>query len=273
MQSTERRRRNEARCERILDRSEPLPIADLRWQDVGVIGLDDRVVASLVYMRDVEGFTDRDLVGLTAHGTTLADPFIARFLPIWRTEEAGHAAALDRYLHAYGQARGIDIPPRQLPPAAVAAPPERILSKIGGPVGRIVAAAHMTWGAANELLTLTGYRLLAERCGDPILTELLTRIAAQEARHYSFYLLQAEWRLARSPLARATLRRVLRTAWTPVGIGDGYKRPSEFAVVMRYLASGREGEASLMRMDARFARLPGFSQLQIYRDAVDALAA
>src|SRR5436190_448150 len=192
------RARNEERCVRILDHAAPLVLDDLEWDAVGAVGLDPRVIASLVYMRDVEGFTDRDLIGLTAHRTTLGDPLIHRFLPIWRAEEAGHAAALDRYLRTYGAATRIAIPDRQLPPPAAAPLRERVVATIGGPVGRVVAAAHMAWGAANELLTLNGYRLLADRCGDPVLSELLTRIAAQEARHYSFYLLQAEWRLAHS---------------------------------------------------------------------------
>ena len=115
-----------------------------------------------------------------------------------------------------------------------------------------------------------GGRLLAERCGHPLLQTLLTRIAAQEARHYSFYLLQAEWRLAASPLARFALRRVLESAWTPVGIGDGYKSPDEFARVLRFLADGEDGERMIDRMDRRFAALPGFEDLSIYRRAAEA---
>lgn len=91
-------------------------------------------------MRDVEGFTDRDLIGLTAHRTTLSDPIIARFLDLWRAEEAGHAAVLDRFLCAY-QTRGYDIPARQPPPSAYAAPLERIVARTGGPVKRVVTAA------------------------------------------------------------------------------------------------------------------------------------
>src|SRR5690349_6955465 len=96
------RTRNGERGAHILEHAAPLRLEDLEWDAVGAVELDRRVVASLVYMRDVEGFTDRDLVGLTAHRTTLADPLIRRFLAIWRAEEAGHAAALDRYLRTYG---------------------------------------------------------------------------------------------------------------------------------------------------------------------------
>jgi rubrerythrin len=264
---------NEARCDRLLAAAGALEIGDLDWSSAGSIELPADVIATLVYMRDVEGFTDRDLVGLTAHRTTLGDPIIRRFLHVWRSEEAGHSAAIGRFLDEYGQQRGEAIPPRQLPPPAVVSRLERTVARIGGPVGTVVASAHMAWGAANELLTLNGYRLLAGRCGHPMLAELLRRIAAQEARHYSFYLLQAEWRLASSRLARTALRRVLSRAWTPVGVGEGYKRPSEFERVLTYLTSGREGQRLIERMDNRFSALPGFGDLRIFRQAAAAIAA
>ena len=258
------RNRNEARCRRILDTAAPLELDDLDWDGVASTPVDPAVIACLVYMRDVEGFTDRDPVGLTAHRTTLRDPLINRFLDVWRAEESGHTHALDRFLDAYRARGDVDIPRRQLPPPAEAPLVERVVARITGPVGDVVAAAHMAWGAANELLTLNGYRLLADRCGHPMLAELLTRIAAQEARHYSFYLLQAEWRLAASLPARVVLPRVLRRSWTPVGVGDGYKPADEFARVAGYLASGEDGERAMRRMDNRIASLPGFGDLRIY---------
>ena len=65
-------------------------------------------------------------------------------------------------------------------------------------------------------------------------------------------------------------RRVLESAWTPVGIGDGYKSPDEFARVLRFLADGEDGERMIDRMDRRFAALPGFEELSIYRRAAEA---
>jgi hypothetical protein len=262
------RNTNERRCQRILDSASPLVLDDLDWAMVPDLEVDPGVLGCLVYMRDVEGFTDRDLVGLAAHRTTLADPLVNRFLILWRAEEAGHTAALERFLGAC-RTRSGQLPARQAPPPATVSRLERTVASIGGPVGRVVAAAHMTWGAANELLTLNCYRLLARRCEHPVLAELLRRIANQEARHYSFYLLQAEWRLARSPLARTALRRVLTEAWTPVGVGEGYKAPEELATVLAFLAGGPGGEEAIDRMDARFSRLPGMGQLRIYRDAAE----
>ena len=265
--------RNEGRCERLGGSSRPLRLDDLSWERPAQGAVDDEVIDALVYMRDVEGFTDRDLVGFTAHRNTLGDPLIRRFLEVWRAEEAGHADALDRFLRWYGASHGRDIPSRQSPPPAVVGWHERALAQVGGPVGTVVTAAHMTWGAANELLTLNGYRLLADRCNHPLLAELLRRIAAQEARHFSFYLLQAEWRLTSSRLARGALRRVLASAWTPVGVGEGYKSPEEFRRLLSYLGGGADGRRAVARMDRRFAALPGLRGLRIYASAASTLAA
>ena len=74
------RARNEMRCRHILDGARPLVIDDLDWNAVGAVAVDAAVLDTLVYMRDVEGFTDRDLVGLTADRSTLGDPLLRDFL-------------------------------------------------------------------------------------------------------------------------------------------------------------------------------------------------
>jgi rubrerythrin len=270
----ELRRRNESRCRRILEKSELLAVDDLDWEHVGAHRLDAGVIDALVYMRDVEGFTDTYVVGLAAHKTTLADPLVRDFLTVWQAEELVHSQAIARFLDAYADATGAAVAPRPTAPTPDVALYERALAHVGGPVGTVVAAAHMTWGAANELLTMNGYRLLADQCDHPMLAELLRRIAAQESRHYSFYLLQAEWRLASSRLARFTLPRVMDGSWTPVGVGDGYKTRAEFKRVVEVLSRRPESERIIDRMDRRFAALPGLGRLRIYRDAsTSALAA
>jgi hypothetical protein len=261
------RKTNEARCERLLERSALVATDDLDWDSVGHSRVDDGVLACLVYMRDVEGFTDRELVGAVAHPNTLGDPLLRRFLDVWRAEEAAHARAIDRYLQLYAARRHVTLPAMQAPPSEVPSS-ERLLLALTRPVGHLVTAAHMVWGAANELLTMHGYRLLARRCGDPMLRELLTRIAAQESRHYSFYVFQAQWRLAESRLARTVLPAMMRRSWTPVGIGEGYKSPAEFDRVLELLAADEVGARAVETMDATFTRLPGFDAVRIYDRAV-----
>lgn len=259
---------NEARCRSLLSASRPLAVTDLDWASIPSTPLDDWVVDCLVYMRDVEGFTGRYLDGLAAHPSTLADPLVARFLEVWQEEEQGHARALGMFLDRYSQRPGSRVPEPQEPSPPAHPLVARLVCFLRGPVGRAVTTAHMTWGAANELLTLTGYRLLARRCGHPMLATLLRRIAADESRHYSFYLLQAEWRLAASATARRIVRRVLDRTWTPVGVGEGFKSPDAFATVATHLAGGAEGARLVERMDRRLGALPGLGGLHIFRDCL-----
>jgi hypothetical protein len=114
--------------------------------------------------------------------------------------------------------------------------------------------------------------MLADQVGadHPMLADLLRRIAAQESRHYSFYLLQAEWRLADNRLARAVIPRIMDGSWTPVGVGDGYKTSEEFLRVLAVLNASPSSGKLIERMDRRFAQLPGLERLRIFRDATTA---
>lgn len=268
-----RRAGNEDRCRRILSKSGLLDTRDLDWSVAGATELDPGVLDTLVYMRDVEGFTDSYVAGLGAHRTTLADPLVAAFVEVWQAEEAEHSRAIGVFLDHYASQRGIVVEARPPSPQPTVPGYEKVLVRIGGPVGRLVACAHMTWGAANELLTMNGYRMLAGQVarGHPMLADLLRRIAAQEARHYSFYLLQAQWRLEDSRLARVVIPRIMDGGWTPVGVGDGYKTSEEFHRVLAVLSATPNSESLIDRMDRRFAQLPGLDRLRIFRDATGPL--
>ena len=186
-------------------RSELLQSDDLDWDGIADSPVDPGVLDCLVYMRDVEGFTTRDLTGLAAHPTTLGRP-AHRPVPSDLAGRGSGARRRARAVHRRLRRRpGLTLPARQSPPPSTPPFRERVAVLATRPVGHVIAATHMAWGATNELLTLNGYRILAERCGHPTLRELLRRIAAQESRHYSFYVLQVEWRLAASRLARGVV--------------------------------------------------------------------
>ncbi len=268
------RTNNEARCRRILSKSELLDTRDIDWSTAGAVELDAGVLDTLVYMRDVEGFTDSYVAGMGAHRTTLGDPLIAAFVEVWQAEEAEHSVAIGRFLDHYAAQRQVTVAATRPSPTPKVPTYEKVLMRIGGPVGTLVAAAHMTWGAANELLTMNGYRMLAEQveADHPMLADLLRRIAAQESRHYSFYLLQAEWRLADSRIARTVIPKIMDGSWTPVGVGEGYKTSEEFQRVLAVLNASPSAEKLIDRMDRRFAQLPGLNRLRIFRDATAELA-
>jgi hypothetical protein len=266
------RARNEDRCLKLLARSELLATDDLAWDEVPAYTIADDDLHTLIYMRDVEGFTSRGFAGLSEHPATWRDPLIARFLRLWHAEETEHARALAKFLDVYGQGRRSPIPVLQPAPPPVASTSERWTLALSRPVGHIVTAAHMVWGATNELLTMNGYRLMAQRTEHHVLAELLKRIASQEARHFSFYALQGEWRLARSRGTRVAVRAMLRRNWTPVGVGADYKQPADFDRVVTNLlqdAASSNTTRVVSRMDATIGALPGLDGLDLFRGVVD----
>jgi len=119
---------------------------------------------------------------------------------------------------------------------------------------------HMTWGAINELTTLTGYRRLATLVDHPVLHDLLDRIVLDESRHFYFYFKQAEQRLQRPRTARIT-RAVVERFWEPVG--SGVQPASETRFLADYLFGGREGRAAARKVDLTIADLPGFADIPL----------
>jgi len=119
---------------------------------------------------------------------------------------------------------------------------------------------HMTWGAINELTTLTGYRRLVAIARHPVLTDLLERIIIDESRHFFFYYRQAEIRLQRPVVAR-TARFLVDRFWSPVGSGVQPREEQDF--MARYLFSGADGGAAARKVDDTIRRLPGFASVQL----------
>lgn len=260
-ETRERRASCEQRCSRLLQRSELLRVSDLDWNGLAQPELDAETINALVYMRDVEGFTTRYLDGLASHPSTLGDPLVAEFLEVWQREENAHSEALGTFLDHYAAIHNVAVPGRPVDPPTDAAPFERTLIFATRPIGHVVTAAHMVWGALNELLTMNGYRLLASRLPGTQLAVLLERIAAQEARHYAFYRLQAQWRLEASRLARVAIPAILRSSWTPVGVGETFKSADDFDRVFSYLTDVPRADAVVRRMDGAIGQLAGLRGL------------
>ena len=90
---------------------------------------------------------------------------------------------------------------------------------IGSALFRDFVAVHMTWGAVNELGTLTGYHRIIAETEHPVLIQLLQAVIKDERRHFAFYRAQARMRLARSRQARTITRWAMEHLWAPVGTG------------------------------------------------------
>jgi len=238
-----------------VSRSRALDVSDIRWDDVPRHALSADAVRTLRYMQDIESHT---IVYLRTLLSTRAidDPEVATFLACWFYEETFHARVLARFLTAAGHDPVTRVRSRQ-------GLGQRLEARGIALVARLwpdFVAVHMTWGAINELTTLTGYQRLASVCGHPVLEDLLARIMRDEARHFSFYFRKAARRLERSGVARVT-RLLVDRFWDPVGAG--VQPDEEVRFLTDYLLSGADGREAARRVDRTIQTLPGFADVRL----------
>jgi len=232
------------------------------WDAIARHPLPAMALRTLRYMQDVESHTViylRELLSTRA----VDDPELAGFFATWFYEETAHGRALARFLTVAGH------PVVRRPRTA-----RRFGERIEALGIAVISAAwrefpvvHMTWGAINELSTLTGYRRLAHVAGHPILAELLAQIMRDEARHFAFYFEQAERRLAASATARRVTRALVERFWDPDGAG--VQPDSETRFLATYLFSGPDGRAAARTVDRTIRRLPGFADMALLEAWVD----
>jgi hypothetical protein len=271
---------NDFDLDKYLRASRRVDLTGVRWNLVKDYPLSVEEARTLAYMMDIESHTViylRDLLATRA----AFDPEVTAFLSCWVYEELWHGEAFSRFL---GEA-GYDLPPDgervwgDSPYPSRRARNSWIRRKVGGKgyaghVGTLIGSAlfrdfvalHMTWGAVNELSTLTSYRLLIDRTEHPVLTDLLTRITKDERRHFAFYRAQARMRLARSRQARTVTRWAMDRLWAPVGTGVRPQYETDFMVC--WLFGDEPGRAAAAEMDATIGELPGFAGSQLFRRAL-----
>jgi hypothetical protein len=241
----------------LMSRSSVFDPAAVNWEAIADHPLPADAARALRYMQDVESHTIIYLRSLLAT-RAIDDSEVATFLACWLHEETFHGLALARFLEAAGyraaprpQGRSREPLLKRLESAATA-----LLSRAWPDF----CAVHMTWGAINELTTLTGYRRLADVAGHPVLSGLLRRITVDESRHFFFYYRQADIRLRRPGAARVA-RLLVDRFWAPVG--SGVQPREEIAFLAGYLFGGDEGRAAARKVDDTIRRLPGFASVQL----------
>lgn len=222
--------------------------------------LPPELLRCLRYMHDVEHHTTcylRDLLNTRAHH----DPDVTAFLTLWNFEEHWHGEALAQVLRAHGEPAGTPrvAAMRQRLGARITASP--LLWMAFSSVSRHFLAVHMTFGVINEWTTQAGYSRLIALADHDVLSELLRRIMRQEGRHIDYYLTQARRLLERAPAARRATRRMLRTAWSPVGAK--VMPAAETGHVIRTLFGDGPGRAIAARIDRRIDALPGLDSLAL----------
>ena len=238
-------------------RSGALDLTGLDWAAVPRHPLPAGAVRTLRYMQDIESHTIVYLRSLLAT-RAIDDPEVSTFLACWLYEETFHGIALARFLEEAGH----PVPPRAQPRGRESLP-QWLEARATAFLSRAwpdFCAVHMTWGAINELTTLTGYLRLKTVVGHPVLAELLERIMRDESRHFFFYYRQAEARLRRPGAARVA-RLLVDRFWAPVGSGVG--QPGELEFMAGYLFAGDEGRAAARKVDDTIQRLPGFATARL----------
>src|SRR5918999_3066857 len=269
--------------DRYLRASRKLDLSHIAWDDIPNHRLSDGDVMCMHYMMEIETHTMiylRDLLATRAAN----DPQITAFLACWAYEELWHGEAFSDFLRAYG----IEVPAEpKLPDGRTPLPtrPSRTArlreqlgvghklslmpTMLGSMLFRDFIALHMTWGAINELTTLTGYHQLIRRSEHPVLHQMLRKVIQDERRHFAFYRAQGKARLEAAPRStRRLVRWIFENFWTPVGAG--VKSEEEVDALALYLfADAPEGREAIREIDATVSEIPGLEGLALLEDVLD----
>jgi rubrerythrin len=235
-------------------------IDSIPWKEVQEHPINPEFFPVLIYMRDVESYTEiwyRDML----RTPTGRDPYIRRFMDRWGVEEMQHGSLINRFL----EEAGVPTSEHWVAEARAKVPfsysfTDTINSYIANLFGQHFSGAHMVWGAINEMTTLQAYRQLWRAAGHPVLERVLRAIAHEESSHAHFYWSIARIRLERSRFTRELAKFVINRFWNPVG--EGTKPRNEVNATIGKLFGGDDGITFFDRnVTQRVAKLPGFSNL------------
>ena len=271
--------------DKYLRASKKVDLSGIAWDRIKDTPVSVGEGRTIAYMMDIESHTViflRDLLATKA----AFEPDVTAFLSCWVYEELWHGEAFSRFL---GEA-GYDLSPDGERVWSDSPYPTRNarntwirrklaskgywshLATLGAAAAvKDFVALHMTWGAVNELGTLSAYHLIIDRTEHPVLKDLLGRIVKDERRHFAFYRAQARMRLARSKQARTVVRWALEHLWAPVGTGVRPQEETDFAVC--YVFGTEAGQKAAAEMDRTLGDLPGLEGIRVNQDALRAAMA
>jgi Fatty acid desaturase len=239
--------------EKYIKNSKKVDIGDLDLPEAARYPVSDEEIRALTYMCDIESHT---IVYLRAILNTCAveDPQTTSFLSCWAYEEFFHGHTLRRFLDAVGApvsaTRAVEV--------QQATSFKEWLKELGSSIlcrfSPHFHGAYLTYGAISELSTLEGYGVLARRTRNPILAEVVKRLAKDERRHFSFYYNKARLQLQARNAQRLTSF-IIRHFWLPVG--GGVKSDSEVSWILSFILGDPQGAEIAQRIDATIAKLPG----------------
>jgi Fatty acid desaturase len=245
--------------------SKKIDISDIDLSQASRYPITDDEVHALTYMCDIESHT---IVYLRAILNTCAveDAQTTSFLSCWAYEEFFHGHTIRQFLDAIGA----PVSATRMLEVQKASSFTEWLKELGSSIlcrfSRHFHGAYLTYGAISELSTLEGYGVMARRTQNPILAEIVRRLAKDERRHFSFYYNKAKLELQARNTQRLT-NFVIRNFWLPVG--GGVKSDSEVSWILSFILGDPEGEQLARSIDATIAKLPGlewFDRLSRSRD-------
>lgn len=244
-----------AQFRRFMSSSRPIDLDGINWNAIGAYPLTDEVIEVLAYMQDVESHT---IVFPTTFFSkrALEDEYVGPFLICWLYEEVMHGRALARFLEAAGR----PIRPRAHGRTTLRDRIDRAATGFLSSAWSDFLALHMAWGAVHECTTIQAYLRLVERSSHPILNDLLRRILRDEARHFAFYVWQAEQRL-RHPRVHRLVRAIMTRLYTPVG--SSHQPEAQARWVSAFLFGDERGRSAANHVDRTISKLPGFEDSKL----------
>jgi hypothetical protein len=159
--------------------SKRVDLSSVEWDLIHKTPLPEDHARCLTYMMDIETHTAVFLRDLLATRAGL-DPDVSAFLSCWAYEEVWHGEAFSRFLGESGYKLGPDhevvhaddaYPTRQVRTELIRRAIGRkgyvshVTTLVGSALFKDFVAIHMTWGAANELTTLSAYHRLIRQDG------------------------------------------------------------------------------------------------------------
>jgi hypothetical protein len=241
--------------EKYIRNSKKVDISDIDLSQASRYPISDEEIRALTYMCDIESHT---IVYLRAILNTCAveDPQTTAFLSCWAYEEFFHGHTIRQFLDAVGA----PLSAMRMLEVQKASSLTEWLKELGSSIlcrfSRHFHGAYLTYGAISELSTLEGYGVMARRTQNPILAEVVRRLAKDERRHFAFYYNKAQLMLAPRNAQRLT-NFVIRHFWLPVG--GGVKPDGEVKWILSFLLGDPEGAELALRIDRTIAKLPGLA--------------
>jgi rubrerythrin len=241
--------------ERFVSLSKAVDLSDIDWAEAARVGLTDEEYRILRFLSDTESHTMLYLRDLLSGGAA-NEPEVMTFLSCWVYEEMHHGRAIDRMMKVCGRA------PNGYQATSTRTSLRELLT---GGLSRLAASAsphfralHMAWGAVNECTAAATYQSLAQRTANRPLAMLVTKLARDERRHFSFYYHQAHQRLTDGGWAAQRFTAwSLKKFWAPPGSGVG--EPASLDLMATHLFGDEGGVADIEAVDASIRRLPGLS--------------